>query len=1094
MNEIVIPGLYLLSGICACASINHLAIALRRPRDRVHLFFSGMCLLVVTFGVCQVWGYRAETVAHFALALKWSLAALVPFLILFLWFVAEYTGVRPRPLLAGLSVLFAVLFVVNLMQPYSLQYEDIRSLERLYVPWGEALAKPVGRVSAWFQIGVAVVFATFGFALYALGAWYRRTRERTALIMLLAVGLFVLASVEGILVRLSVIDFVILGPFGYLTMVIAMSVTLSYETRERLYRSESRFRSLVEQSPFSIQMLAPDGRTLTVNPAWERLWGIKLDALAGYNLLEDRQLIDKGAMPYVARGFAGVATEVPTIIYNPADNPVVRGPYRDRWIRAHIYPIKDGTNRVSEVILMHEDVTEKKHVEDAIRQIAAGVSAQSGQLFFRRLVQHLAKLFDADYAYIGMLGEGNPEQINTLVVCAHGEIVDNFSYALAGTPCANVVGQETRVYPRDVQRLFPEDLLLAEIGAEAYIGTCLFGAAGHPLGLIAVVDTKPLLHIEPMRNILDIFAARAAAEIERLHAEQALHQSTEQLHATIEFTPNVAIQWYDQDGRILFWNSASESMFGWRKEEAIGKTLDQLIHTPEETAAFLAVCSKVQRTGKPNEPTEYTFRHRDGTRRTGVSTIFALPNVDGRPRFTCMNVDITKHKGAEAQIHRMAYQDGLTELANRVSLQEHLGQVLEQSGRSGNQGAMLLIDLDHFKTINDALGHDVGDDVLRAVARRLSGTVRERGFLARLGGDEFVVVMAGLSPDEVEAAAAADALAREIATRLADPIVLGERVFNVGASIGAALFQDGHVAGPDLLRRADIALYRAKNLGRGNVQFFLPALQAVADQRLRLERELRAALANRELELYFQPQVTAAGQVFGAEALLRWRHPELGVVSSSKFIPVAEETGLIHTIGEWVLRQACERLAAWSRAGTGLAGYLTINVSPWQFARRDFVQSIRALIAEQGIDPARLVLELTESALLYDVHETIEKLAALRSGGLKVSLDDFGTGYSSLAYLKDLPLDILKIDKAFVDELETEQKYPIVDTIITLGRHMNLMVIAEGVETTAQRDLLVNLGCNGFQGYLFCRPLPEDEFLRWNMLNTRVPTENIESA
>jgi diguanylate cyclase (GGDEF)-like protein/PAS domain S-box-containing protein len=617
-------------------------------------------------------------------------------------------------------------------------------------------------------------------------------------------------------------------------------------------------------------------------------------------------------------------------------------------------------------------------------------------------------------------------------------------------------------------------------------------------GMVVRMSLIDFVYLGPFGYLALIVAMNVALSYEtrkRLwDSEQALRATTEQLRATIEFTPNVAVQWYDQSGRILFWNSASETMFGWRKDEAIGKTPDQLIHTPEEMAIFLDICSKVQRTGKPNPPAEYTFRHRDGSRRTCISTVFGLPNVKGKPRFVCMDVDITEHKRAEARIHHLAYQDGLTGLANRRSLQEHLAQVLNEVGHSGRQGAMLLIDLDHFKTINDALGHNVGDEVLRAVAHRLSGTVGERGFPARLGGDEFVVVMENLPPDEVKSAAAAEALAREISASLDAPIVLGECVFNVGASIGVSLFQNGKITVPDILRQADMALYRAKNLGRGNIQFFLPSLQAVADQRLRLERGLRTALANNELELYYQPQVTAAGQVFGAEALLRWRHPEMGVVSPSRFIPVAEETGLIHSIGEWVLRQACDKLAAWSRTETQFCGDLTVNLSPWQFVRPDFVQSIRGLIAEQGITPERLVLEVTESALLYDVRETIEKLAALRSAGLKVSLDDFGTGYSSLAYLKDLPLDILKIDKAFVDEIGSGPKYPVVDTIITLGRNMNLTVIAEGVETAAQCGLLVNSGCNAFQGYLFCRPLPEDEFLHWLRTETPVPIRTIDLA
>jgi diguanylate cyclase (GGDEF)-like protein/PAS domain S-box-containing protein len=1086
MKDIVIPGLYILSGICAYAAINHLVIGLRRPRDKVHLLFSAMCLLMMVFSLCQVSNYRADTVAELVPALKRSLATVTTFYVLFLLFIAEYTQVRPRYLLTGLITFFSTFLAFNLAQPYSLQYTNIEGLERLRLPWGEILVKPLGHTSILFRIGLAAVLSAYGYAFYALGKLYRLTRSLTDLTLLLAIGLLVLSSFEGVLVRLSLIEFVFLGPFGYFAMIIAMSMTLNRAAQERLRASESRFRALAEQSPFGIQMLAPDGCTLMVNPAWEQLWGIKPD-LIDYNILEDQQLIDNGAMPYLKRGFAGEPTELPTIAYNPAASQVASGAQYERWLRARIYPIKDGCGQVSEVILMHEDITEKKYFEDAIRLIAAGVSEASGILFFEQLVRHLAKLFGADRAFAGVLAGDNPERVDTLAAWANGLAAANFSYALAGTPCENIITKTTCIYSDNVQDQFPEDEMLREMGARSYIGIPLVGSSGQTLGLIAALDRNPLKVTEQAVDILGIFAARAAAELERMRAEQELRAITEQLRATLEFTPNVAVRWYDENGQVIYWNSASETMFGWSRDEALGKTLDQLILTPEETANFMAICSDIRRTGKPSVPTEYTFKHRNRTPRTSISTIFALPDVDGQPRYVCMDVDITEHKQTQAMMHRLAYQDALTELPNRRSLQEHLERALEHTRQSARQGAMLLIDLDHFKTINDALGHPVGDEVLRAVAERLSTTIGDQGFLARLGGDEFVVVMENLVSDNGQAADATDALARAISASLEAPIILGERVFNVGASIGVAVFEDGRLSVPDVLRRADMALYRAKNLGRGNIQFFLPALQAVADERLHLERGLRTALSNHELELHFQPQITIEGDVFGVEALLRWRHPEQGMIAPSKFIPVAEETGLIHPIGEWVLREACERLLAWSRSARPFTGHLSVNLSPWQFARPDFVASIHQLIITQGINPECLVLELTESALLYDVRDTIDKLSALRSEGVKVSLDDFGTGYSSLAYLKDLPLDILKIDKAFVDELKSAQGSPIVNTIITLCQHMNLTVIAEGVETSTQRDLLVNAGCNIFQGYLFCRPLPERELLPWLMTRPLAP-------
>lgn len=445
-----------------------------------------------------------------------------------------------------------------------------------------------------------------------------------------------------------------------------------------------------------------------------------------------------------------------------------------------------------------------------------------------------------------------------------------------------------------------------------------------------------------------------------------------------------------------------------------------------------------------------------------------------------LHTEIGKRREAETRVRQMAYKDYLTGLANRLLLHEHLEGAIEQARRTGRYGAMLLIDLDHFKTINDALSHEVGDQVLREVARRLTEAAAGEAFVARLGGDEFVAVVAPMSVDSRETAATAHRLAETVARQLSESLTVGERVLHVGASIGIAPFPTtkGSTA-LDILRHADMALFRAKNLGRNNIQFYEPDMQAAADERLKLDRGLRAALENEEFTLHFQPQFNAAGQPFGAEALLRWQHPQTGMIPPLSFIPVAEETGLIHAIGGWVFDRACERLMQWRRTGEPFRGDLSINVSPWQFARPDFVSQVEYMLSRHGIGPGDLTLEMTETALLFDLAETIKKLQALRAMGLKIALDDFGTGYSSLAYLRSLPLDRLKIGMSFVQELTGETGNPLVEDMIAIGRHVGLKVIAEGVESPMQRDLLLKMGCEQFQGNLFCRPLAEPEFLRW---------------
>jgi diguanylate cyclase (GGDEF)-like protein len=443
----------------------------------------------------------------------------------------------------------------------------------------------------------------------------------------------------------------------------------------------------------------------------------------------------------------------------------------------------------------------------------------------------------------------------------------------------------------------------------------------------------------------------------------------------------------------------------------------------------------------------------------------------------------TRLEATTADLRHIAYHDFLTGLANRAQFHEHLAAAIQNARCSGRYGTMILLDLDHFRTINDALSHEVGDRVLQEAARRLTKVAPAQAFVARLGGDEFALIMHNMSKNLEKSTAAAHRLAEDARKALSHPIAIGGHILNVGASIGIASFPHENATPLDTLRHADMALYRSKSLGRDGIQFYAPSLQTAADERLGMMEGLGSALDHHEFTLHFQPKVDAAGSATGAEALLRWHHPQLGDVPPSSFIPIAEESGQIHAIGTWVLDQACEQLAQWARTGAPFAGALSINVSPWQLTRPDFVDLVGDALARHGVDPRRLTIEITESVLLYDVMETIGKLGALRTLGLKVSLDDFGTGYSSLAYLRDLPLDEIKIDRAFVHGLEEKSNRGLVESMISVGQHMALHVVAEGVETPAQRDALVAMGCSNFQGYLFSRPLSEQDFVAWLVEN-----------
>ncbi|MFZ1499581.1 MAG: EAL domain-containing protein [Giesbergeria sp.] len=434
----------------------------------------------------------------------------------------------------------------------------------------------------------------------------------------------------------------------------------------------------------------------------------------------------------------------------------------------------------------------------------------------------------------------------------------------------------------------------------------------------------------------------------------------------------------------------------------------------------------------------------------------------------------------EQAIHQLAYFDPLTRLPNRHLLRERIQAALDASSADEEHRALLLLDLDNFKIVNDTLGHEVGDQYLVEIAQRLRGTVLAPHSVARIGGDEFVVLMDHLPADEAVALAQAEALARQLLAATAGPCLLKEQVHHGSASIGICLFRHKDASIHELLKRADTAMYQAKYAGRNSYRLFDPALQADLETRAALETALRDAIGEGQLSLHFQAQVDHDGHALGAEVLLRWEHPAYGHVPPAQFIPIAEASGLILPIGEWVLQQACVQLGAWAGEPQNQHLDLAVNVSARQFRQPDFVHQVCQTLQQSGAPPTRLVLELTESLVLDDIADTVAKMQALRRHGVRFALDDFGTGYSSLAHLRHLPLHQLKIDRSFVQDIVTEPgDAAIVQTIIGMARNLGLSVIAEGVETPAQRHALQRLDCTVFQGFLFGRPQPLSAFEAW---------------
>ena len=572
-------------------------------------------------------------------------------------------------------------------------------------------------------------------------------------------------------------------------------------------------------------------------------------------------------------------------------------------------------------------------------------------------------------------------------------------------------------------------------------------------------------------QISRLIAANEALQariVAHLDSEQHWQAEREFLRAIINQVPDYLFV-KDISSRFLVANRAVAADVGYADpDDLIGKD-DFQLHPHELASQFYTDEQKVVRTGEPLIDVEQFIVDVTGRRKWLSTTKMPFRNEAGEIiGIVGICRDVTERKRAEDQIYFMAHHDALTGLPNRSVLMDRLTQALLQAERNGHQVTTIFIDLDNFKLVNDSQGHSAGDKLLRVVAERMTKCVRAADTVVRLGGDEFVVLLV----DQVNSQQAASVVLDKIRATLAEPVPIDGQMFRVTCSIGLSVFPEDGADAETLLMNADMAMYQAKEKGRDNFQFYTSEMNTAARERHLLQEGLRSAIARKEFALLYQPQVDLrSGQVFAVEALVRWHHPELGVVLPAKFIPMAEETGLIVPLGEWVLREACRQNKAWQDAGVAPIR-VCVNVSARQFREKNWVKRVEYALSESGLDPRYLELELTESLLMQDTTHAVTTMRALQSIGVQFSIDDFGTGYSSLSALKSFPVARLKIDQAFVRNLPyDENDRSIATAVISLGQKLNMKVIAEGVETDAQLAFLQDHDCDEIQGFHFSRPI-----------------------
>ncbi|GIX27977.1 MAG: hypothetical protein KatS3mg123_1858 [Burkholderiales bacterium] len=819
------------------------------------------------------------------------------------------------------------------------------------------------------------------------------------------------------------------------------------QTEERraaraLQESEAHARAMVESALDAVIGIDHTGRVVEFNPAAERLFGYSRAEAIGRDMAE--LIIPPALRERHRRGLERhLATGESAILGRRLEMPAQR---------------KDRSEILVELAILRTDVERRPRFSAYLRNVTEQRRAQE-------VLQESERRYRA-------LFEANPHpmwiyDLETLrFLAVNGAAVDRYGWRREEFLAMTI---------RDIRPPEETPRLLSAVAEAGRGGLYRSGVWRH------LRKDGSVMLVEVSSHYLEFEGRPARAVLvndvtEQVRAREALQESEERFRLLARVTNDALWDW-DLKNNTLWWSEGFEALFGFRRDE-IESTIDSWITRihPDDTSRVLEGIYAVIDGDGLTWSDEYRFLRKDGSYAHVLDRGYVIRDAAGKPlRMIGGMTDLTQHKVAEARIEQLAFYDSLTGLPNRALLLDRLKQALAAAERRGDRVALLFLDLNRFKEINDTQGHATGDDVLLEVARRLKATLRQEETVARIGGDEFLVVAPGTDQ------AGAVRIAERLQQALVHPLVLRGQAFSVGASIGIAFYPDDGRCPDELLKNTDIAMYRAK-ADKASWRFYRPEMGRELARRLEMGMRLEQALSSDALELHYQPQFDLDTRALtGAEVLLRWTDPQWGALSPADFVPVAEERGLMGQLGEWVLRSACRQMQMWKAAGFELPGRLAVNVDARQFEDLEFVAKVRAIVEEAGIDPEVFELEITESGVMADPERAVAVTEALQEAGFAIAIDDFGTGYSSLAYLKRFAVDTLKIDISFVrDMLSDGNDEAIVRTIIAMARSLGLATLAEGVETEAQAERLRALGCDFAQGFHFGYPQPAEAFAaRW---------------
>ena len=816
--------------------------------------------------------------------------------------------------------------------------------------------------------------------------------------------------------------------------------------QEQLRQSEAaRQAAILNALPAHIALLDAQGIIISINEAWRRFagtsavhgpnYGIGLnylevcDMAQGAGSSEARQ-IAQGIRWVLSGGKESFSIEYPC-----------HSPTEQRWFLFTATPL--ANNRPNGVVVTHLNITEQKRAKDELRESERRFSDILGKLdLISVMLDREGRITYCNDYLLRLTGWRRDEVIGRdwfkLFIPSSCDLKDRFAAVLADLPSASHHDNE----------------ILTRSGGQRLIqwtSTTLRSASGEVIGTASIGD--------------DITERNKDAEQHRARME-------DRYRALLEAAPDAMVV-VNEGGEIVLLNVQAEKQFGYRRDELVGQKVTDIIPTgfAERLVADALRSAEEALAQQMGTGMELTGRRKDGSGFPIEILLSPLESAEGT-LVTAAIRDITERKKADAQMIHWAQHDFLTDLPNRFLLNDRIDQAIAWALRHGKQIAVLFLDLDGFKYINDSLGHSIGDRLLQSIAKRLEQCVRAPDTVSRQGGDEFVVLLS-----EEEHWEDAAIVAGRMLQSVADAHAINQHDLHVTASIGVSVYPDDGMDAETLVKNADTAMYNAKENGRQSYQFFKPDMNIRAVERQSIEEGLRRALERREFTLHYQPKINLrTGAITGAEALIRWTHPTRGQVLPGQFIPIAEECGLIRPIGRWVLREACRQARAWVDAGLPVAT-MAVNVSAMQLRQENFLQSVFAVLQDTGLDPGSLELELTESVLMKHAESTAATLQDLREKGVRVAVDDFGTGYSSLSYLKKFPIDALKIDQSFVRQIGTAgDDAAIVTAVINMARSLKLLVIAEGVETQEELEFLQAHQCEEGQGYYFSRPVPPEQF------------------